>query len=139
MSRSLPPEVAAWWRDRRGQTEPIAAVVAVLAIGVGITLYAGVAADRSPTAESTDAEATMAQITAEIAADGVLDASASLDPEQFTRPGEAVRLELSYRNTTDSHGSTPPPDAAVTSRPVTVQIAPSVQVAGNLTVWVWES
>lgn len=139
MSRSLPPEVAAWCRDRRGQTEPIAALVAVLAIGMGIALYAGVAADRSPATEATDAEATMAQITADLAADGVVDADASLDPEQFTRPGEAARIELSYRTASEVHGTAPPPDADVASRPVTVQIEPSWQVAGNLTVWVWES
>lgn len=139
MSRSSPPELATWLRDRRGQTEPIAAIVAVLAIGVGIAMYAGVAADRSPAPESTDAEATMATLTAELAADGVLDADASLAPEQFTRPGEAARIELSYRNTSEFYGGSPPPDATVARRPVTVQIGPGEQVAGELTVWVWES
>ncbi|GAB3686202.1 hypothetical protein GCM10028857_17900 [Salinarchaeum chitinilyticum] len=139
MSCSLRRRATAWVRDRRGQAEPIAAIVAVLAIGMGLAMYAGVAADRSPSTDPTDAEATMAQVTAKLAPDGVVANDADLAPEQFTRPGEAGRIELAYRNTTDASGPTPPPDADVASRPVTVQIAPSWQVAGNLTLWVWES
>lgn len=139
MARSSRRSATAWCRDRRGQAEPIASLVAVLAIAMGIALYAGVAADRSHGTTSTDADATMERITADLVHDGVIDENTSLDPEQFTRPGEAARIELTYRDANGSHGATPPPDADVASRPVTVQIAPGWQVAGNLTVWVWES
>lgn len=125
-------------RDR-AQTEPIAALVAVLAIAIGLALYAGVAADQSPSREEPDAEATMQHVAAEILEDGVFGGSDDVDPEQFERPGESVRFELVRRNgRVRTMGPRPPDDADSATRPVTVEDGVG-RYPTRLTVYVWES
>lgn len=123
----------------RGQTEPIAALVAVLAIAIGLGIYAGVAADQSPGREEADAEATMQQLTAAAVADGVLDPAIALDPKAYRRPGEAVNVTVRYDGRIRSAGPTPPPDADSASRPVTIRTDAGEQVPGRIAVEVWNA
>ncbi|AGN02037.1 hypothetical protein L593_10460 [Salinarchaeum sp. Harcht-Bsk1] len=127
--------------DQRGQTEPIAALVALLAIAIGLGLYAGVAADQSPSRDGTNAEATMQRVEAAILEDGVFSdhGDRSVLPERFGRPGETVRIEI-----TDADGFVwtlgprAPPGAASASRPITLDWGRN-RIPAQLTVWVWES
>lgn len=132
--------IAAWWDDCRGQTEPIAAIVAVLAVGVGLALYAGVAAEQEPgEPESTDAEATMERVTAELLDDGVFANGENIRPARFDRPGETVAIEIRRDEGWVWHiGKRAPPEAERASRPVTVDV-PSGRYPAQLVVWVWES
>lgn len=139
MSSSSPPEDRPWSGNCRGQTEPIAAIVAVLAIGVGLALYAGVAADQQPDTEGTDAEATMERVTADLLEDGVLDPNGWIRPERYERPGESVRISTEWKQGTTHYGPDPPPDADVARRPVTLSAIDGVQYSGVLIVKVWES
>lgn len=124
----------------RAQTEPIAALVAVLAIAIGLGLYAGVAADHRIEEDGTDAEATMQRVSAAVIEDGVFGdpGDRSLDSERFARPGEAVRIEIRWEGNRWSIGRRAPPGADAAWRPVTVQTADR-QVPGRLVVRVWET
>lgn len=134
-----PRETAAWRRDRRGQAEPIAAIVAVLAIGVGLALYAGVAAEQRPERSGSDAEATMERLTAEAMDDGVLDAQAALEPDRYARPGEAVNVTIQVGDGPRTAGPAPPADADAERRPITVRTDSGEQLPGVLILEVWET
>lgn len=139
MSSSSPRSHSRWLADCRGQAEPIAAIVAVLAIGIGLALYAGVAADRQPETEPTDAEATMERVTADLLEDGVYGSDRLARPERYERPGEAVRITIEWKGRPMSYGPRAPPDADVARRPITVQAASGAQHSGVLIVEVWET
>jgi hypothetical protein len=140
-SSSRPEGPEAPWRIGKGraQTEPIAALVAVLAIAIGLGLYAGVAADHRVEEDGTDAEATMQRVSGAVLEDGVFadPGDRSLDPERFARPGERVRIELRWDGDRWSIGRRAPPEADAAWRPVTIQTADR-QVPGRLIVRVWE-
>lgn len=125
----------------RAQAEPIAALVAVLAIAIGLGLYAGVAADHRIEEDGTDAEATMQRVSAALLTDGVLDdpGDRSLDPERFERSGERVEIELRWNGNRRTFGSPAPPDADEAWRPVTVRTDADRQVPGRLVVRVWDA
>lgn len=126
--------------DERGQAEPIAALVAVLAIAIGLGLYAGVAVEQSPRSSenATSAEATMQRITAGMLEDGVVHDDGL--PDRFARPGDGVRVEIEWRGGGKTiYGPEPPPDADVATRPVSYRPLPGEQYTTTVTVWVWES
>lgn len=141
MSCSLPREPPAWLADRRGQTEPIAALVAVLAIAIGLGLYAGVAANHSPSGDRTDADATLQRIEAATLEDGVWSRPTGdrrISTGRFERPGEAVRIEIGNgTGVLVAAGSRAPDSADRASRPVTLDRGHD-RIPARLTVWVWE-
>lgn len=139
MSSSSRPEARTWLGDRRGQTEPIAAIVAVLAIAIGLALYAGVAADQQPESDEPDAEATLERVNEELLDDGVLTFRENVSPVRFERPGERVRFEIVRGGWIHrAHGPRAPPDADAASRPITVQSG-TERYPAVLTVYVWEA
>lgn len=147
------------WRTghtgRRGQVSPVAALVAVFAALVGVTLYAGVAADVDPGGRDR---------TAEIAADALLAAAADgdvVDRDGLRRAATdpAVAPAGAERNATLllpagegwSVGPAPPDaaegdrervDGAVAvrraDRTVAIRVAPGRIRTGTLRVRVWE-
>lgn len=129
----------AWRPGRRGQTEPIAALVAVLAIGIGIGLYAGVAADQESEPASTDAESTMERLAAAAIDDGVLDPVAAMQPWEYVRPGEAANVTIRVGGSEYSAGPVPPAGADATRRPVTVRTGPGEGQPGLVLLEVWET
>lgn len=125
----------------RAQTEPIAALAAVFALGLGLSLYAGVLDTTLPTL-STDRE------MAPNAADR-LEANASrfgaVRPP-LTRSVTAARPtghRLNATLRTDEHrwtGGPPRPDAAeCVDREVTVRLEPARVRPGILEVCVWRA
>lgn len=123
----------------RGQTEPIAALAAVFALGVGLSLYVG-ALDATLPRLSSDRE------MAPQAADRLEANASAVDAVEppLTTSVEAARPQgyrLNASLTTDSgfwSGGPPTPDAAeCVDRRVSVRVAPGRVRPGLLEVCVW--
>lgn len=139
MSRSSRPEGPSWrfLRARRGQTEPIAALVAVLAVGVALGLYAGAAADALPSSERSDATPAMERLASEAITDGTVDPVALPDPDRLAPAGQNASVTLRYDCVERRYGPAPPRGADSETRSVAIRIAPGDRRTGELTVEVW--
>lgn len=127
----------------RGQTEPIAALVAVFAVCVGVTVYAGahaglaaVDSDRAPAAPTADRAASA------LTADGAVNRSAFDDetlPDQIDAApdGYEYRLTIQVDGERVAAGPDPPADVDRTQRPIAVETAPGEIRPGLLVVEVW--
>lgn len=143
----------------RGQTEPIAALVAVVAVCLAVTVYAGALADVFPTLESERSveEATAERVWAAISDDAVLEApdrSGDVSVPVGALPqGYYVALRVSLvgdsgRLTSvasaqfgpggDRVDVEPPPDGDRVERPVAVRTRPARVRPGRLRVVVWQ-
>lgn len=129
---------------RRGQAEPLAALVAVVAVGAGVSLYAGALADAriAGAGPGSDPDA-----TAGTAADRALERVA---PVGVARPGRMADLPSvapsGYRlNATLTCGTerwtvgppAPPSATARADRPTSVRTAPGRIRPGTLRVVIW--
>ncbi|WP_424000036.1 DUF7285 family protein [Haloarcula salina] len=124
----------------RATTEPLAALVAVFAVGVGLSLYAGVLDDAFGSLEQD-------RIVAAPTADAVeqrLSSAGVVDPARTDSALDA--LPAGYRgnvtvSVTDagrwSTGPTPPAGADSDTRIVSVRVAPGTVRRGRLRVRVW--
>lgn len=146
-------------RTNRAQTEPLAALVAVVAIAVGIGIYGVYIADVLP-GESDDAveEPTIERVWDEISATGVYPAADS--PEQSISEsalprGKTVYVQITTANesarqitvgeaiyhegaTGTSPGPNDPPEhGRAVTRPIPVRLAPGNVTGGTLRVVVW--
>ncbi|SDX98405.1 DUF7285 family protein [Halopenitus persicus] len=131
----------------RGQTEPIAALVALLAVGAGLTMYAGVIADADP--------GTQPRETAGIVLDRVEDrvvVAGVAHPDRLRVPNDVGvdrrRVAIERRRigvamvtadrrwlAGDRNATRPlPAGTTVARRSVSVRIAPGEQVRGELRV-----
>jgi len=145
--------------DDRGQAEPIPALVAVAAVCLGVSLYAGYAADALPgTSDRAVEETTLDTVWTELGEDGLYDPSADvLDTlSRETLPdGYHVRVTISVEDTRgdrrvvdrvriDAHGDgdpgSPSEDARTASRsiPVVDEDLPGEIDVGTLSVEVWQ-
>lgn len=143
----------------RGQTEPLAALVAVSAVAIGIGLYAGYVAGVLPGATGdTVEEPTIQRAWSEIQDDGLYHASdkplQDIDEEAIPR-GETVYLEVTTANEDaemvtveralyDEAGEqvslgpdVPPEHGQAVTRPIPVRTSPGDVRAGTLRVVVW--
>lgn len=148
--------------DRRGQTEPLAALVAVFAVCIGVTLYVGVYAETTPDrTDRTLAEPALDEAMAALADDGTVgperldnrtidlqfsegeersetgpsdepDGTASIAPKGYQYNVTVVLREIRW-----SIGPTPPPDADHAERRVPVEHSPGRIESGRLIVEVW--
>lgn len=125
----------------RAAVEPLAALVAVLAVGAALGLYAvaldGAAVDR----ERPSAEPVLDRVERTATVGGVVDPDRLRDVEKFRYPttvtvrtdGAAWRIESGddapRRAATGGDGAT-----AVAERPVTVRVGPGQNVRGTLRV-----
>lgn len=126
------------WSGRRGQVEPLAALVAVLAVGAALALYADVllAAEPSPTGPGT-ADATLQRVATTVS-DGAVALPARVPRAVDAGPaGRPVNVTLSAGDRTWTVGPTPPPDASNASRPASVRLRPGRVQPGRLRVVVW--
>lgn len=142
--------------DDRGQTDPIAALVAVAAVCLAISLYAGHVAEAMPgTSDRSVEDATLERVWSEIGSGGAYDPSdgglADLEPTALP-DGYVVGVTVTIRdeNGTDvvfddaqflpeerANGRSAPAESATTSRPIAVVYGPGDVRAGTLTVEVW--
>ena len=123
----------------RAQTEPLAALVAVFALGVGLSLYAG-ALDATLPALTTDRE------MAPYAADRLVAESSAFGAvvpplEDHVAPARPTGYELNASLRTDEGTWVAGPDrssaAECVDRSVTVRVAPGRVRPGLLEVCVW--
>lgn len=117
-----------------GQTEPLAALVAVAAVCLALSLYAGLVTERLPRTSGPDAEPVLERIVDDIAPDGV---AAPVRLDAIEESATRHNVSLAIANDSWTVGPTPPPDANTARRPVPVERAPGRVLAGRLRVSVW--
>jgi hypothetical protein len=144
--------------SRRGQTEPLAALVSVAAICVAISVYAGFASSLVPELGSDQRvdRATLDSVWADTSEDGIIDAGTvpeRIETETLPRGyhvavtvtivGEDGRLDAVDSVTFDASGSRasvePPETAPSSSRPVPVRVGDGDVRPGTLRVVVWDA
>lgn len=123
----------------RGQVEPLAALAAVLAVAVGLSLYVGVL-------DTTLPELTTDRRMAVTAADRLVTEATSFgaiatpldEPAEAARPtGHELNATLRSDGRTWTAGSPRPPSADCVTRRVTVGVAPGRVRPGRLEVCTW--
>jgi len=141
----------------RAQTEPLAALVAVVAVCLAVTVYAGVLTDLRPAlgSERSVEEATAERVWAALGENGVFDGRSagvsvpvSALPQGYyvsidvTVVGEDGRLDHVASEQFDPGGDPadvdPPADSERIDRPVAVRTQPAEVLPGRLRVVVWE-
>ena len=125
---------------RRAQVEPVAAVVAVLALCLALAAYGAVSEGVLPDRESSaPADQVLDDaVDAATAAGSVVVSPAHLTGDVTPAGYEvSVRLTASERSWTVGADS-PPPDATSASRRVPVRVTPEDVQPGRLTVEVWQ-
>jgi hypothetical protein len=122
----------------RGAVEPIAALVAVFAVSVGLALYAGVVEDALATAGGTQNRAapTADAVERRLASAGVVH------PERIENASLAIPAGYEGNVTlrtgsTWTTGPTPPPRADTATRLVSVRVGLGTIERGSLSVRVW--
>lgn len=143
--------------DTRGQTEPLAALVAVTVVCVAVLIYAGVLSGIVPQlgAERSVGEATSERVWDAISEDGLYDASDPLQesiavetlPQGYyvsitvTYVGHDGRLVSAAAETFDAHADPvdfdPPADAERHERPIPIKRRPGDVQPATLRVVVW--
>lgn len=123
---------------RRGQVEPLAALVAVLAVGFALALYVdALAAARPPPTESGVADATLPRVRAAVTDGSVARPELLADAVERGPEGHDVNVTLSTDERTWTAGPVAPAEAPNASRPVGVRRAPGRIEPGLLRVVVW--
>lgn len=98
------------WSDR-AQVEPVAALVAVFAVGTALSVYAGVLDSTLQTPDRNLAEPTVEQAEHAVADVGVLNPEALPTGLRAGPDGYQVNLTLDAAGQTWHAGPTPPPSA----------------------------
>lgn len=144
-------------RDGRGQTEPLAALVAISVVCLAVSIYAGFLSGIVPQlgAERSVGEATSARVWNAISEDGLYNASDPLResiaaetlPQGYyvsiavTYVGDDGRLVSVAAETFDAHadpiGLDPPADAERHERPIPLKRGPGDVQPATLRVVVW--
>lgn len=144
------------WSDK-GQAEPIAALVALLAVGAGLGIYAGVLANAPPEPTPDVAERTLDRVHDASTSNGVVDpadltipAAATSGTDRGGSTDDPVLAELTsgeYRwitgtatsdDRTAAEIAAEDPAAHSVKRRVSVRIAPGDTRPGTLRVVVWQ-
>lgn len=141
--------------NSRGQSEPLAALVAVAVVCVVVSLYVGTLADvvGQTGSDRSVAAATMDGVWRDVSDEGVYESGT--DIERAVSPssipdGYAVAVEVTVvaadgteriagrARLGGGEATTPPADAERTSRPVSVRRRPGDVRPGRITVEVWQ-
>lgn len=130
-----PPSTCAS-RDR-GQTEPLAALAALLAVGIGLALFAGAAAEVPGGSDRSLAEPALERAAATAVESGGVAPKDLPSPSTVAPDGFEANVTLLFDGRARHVGPTPPPHADRASRPVTVRVGPGDQRPGRLVVEVW--
>lgn len=137
-----------WSGDRRGanarfsdatraQTEPLAALVAVFAVGVALTTYAGVLDATLPTPDRNVAEPTVERVERAVCEAGVADPDALAGGLRRGPDGYETNLTLEADGRTWHAGPTPPASADAAVLAVSVRVGPGRVRPGRLRAEVW--
>jgi hypothetical protein len=123
----------------RGQVDPLPALLAVVVVGLSLSLYTG-ALDALPASDDG------ADDRADVALTAVCDAvcpGGVVDPQRLDAAGAAspdrhrLHVRVVTSDDTWTSGPTPPADAGRATRPVSVRLDSGRVVAGRLVVEVW--
>ncbi|EMA65821.1 hypothetical protein C461_14011 [Halorubrum aidingense JCM 13560] len=124
--------------DERAAVEPIAALVAVLAVGAALGLYTVALDDATPDTERPAAEATLDRIEPDVTTGGVVDPTRLNDIEfrfatalELTADGERWRVD-SGDDAPESTAAQRSGSVAVAERTVTVRVDPGRNVRGTI-------
>jgi len=139
MSRSSDERFPREGTESRAAVEPIAALVAVLAVGAALGLYVGALDDAAPDRERPTAEATLDRVEPAVTTGGVVDPERLRGVGEF-RFGATVEIQADGETWTVRSGDEAPvaeaargTDAvAVAERPVTVSVEPGRNIRGTL-------
>lgn len=144
MSLPSPRPTALLSTDDRAAVEPVAALVAMLAVGLALGLYVTALDEAAPDDAGPAAESALERAERTLVVGGVVDPGRMRDLET---PGTATAIELEadgerWLAASGPDAPGPPgvrsPDAvAVAERTVTVRVAPGRNVRGTLRAVVW--
>lgn len=119
----------------KGYVEPIAALAAVFAVVVGITVYAGVVGDVLEPSERAVAKAVLEDVLHRAEVEGVLDPAALAGAEPPA--GWRANVTLATGEGRWRTGPDPPDDADRATRQVPVRLGPGTVRPGRITVVAW--
>jgi hypothetical protein len=123
--------------ERRAQVEPLAALAALFAVGVGLSTYALVVADAAPPTDRDAAGPALAAVHDEVTVRGVVR-PARLDRALDARPfGARLNVSLTAGERRWAVGPTAAVHGDRASRPVSVRLGPGRIRHGRLGVVVW--
>jgi hypothetical protein len=123
--------------SRRAQTEPLAALAAVFAVGVALTTYAGVLDATVPTPGRNLAEPTVERAERAVSKAGVADPDRLAAGLRAGPDGYEVNLTLRSDGRTWHDGPTPPESADAATLAVSVRLGPGRVRPGRLRAEVW--
>jgi hypothetical protein len=123
----------------RGQTEPLAALVAVAAVAVGLSLYAGALDDAFEDAPDREiAEPTLDRVERTLAPAGVVEPASLPDGRVRVPAGYDVNITLTTDREWWSTGPVPPADESDSAgRLTSVLVGPTDVRPGRFQVVVW--
>lgn len=122
----------------RGQTEPIAALLAVAVIAAGLALYAGVLDDALDVEPNRDvAAATLERVEAHLTPTGVVRPARLPSATDVTPAGYRTNVTVVANGTRTSLGPAPPSTGESAARTVSVRTGPATVDRGRLRVVVW--
>lgn len=121
----------------RGQVEPLAAVAAVFAVGVGLTMYAGALEDARPGGNDPAVQPALDSAERAVSEGGVVEPRRLSAALEAAPEGHRLNATLETRGTRWQVGPTPPAIARNATARVSVRAAPGEVRPGRLTVRVW--
>ncbi|WP_335999877.1 DUF7285 family protein [Halorientalis halophila] len=122
----------------RGQVEPIAAIVAVFAVGVGLTIYTGAVQDALPGTQPRNvAQPTLSAVEDHISEAGVIDPERLRESTEHAPDGRTLNATLRVGDRRWAIGPRPPESARQASTRASVRLRPGTIRPGRLTVRVW--
>ncbi|MFC7139414.1 hypothetical protein ACFQMA_06125 [Halosimplex aquaticum] len=122
----------------RGQTEPVAALVAVVVVALALAVYAGAFEGSLPGSVDRDhAEAAADRVERAITAGGVARPGRLGDALDRVPTGFEANATLTVGDRTEHAGSAAPTTADSASRRVSVRVGAGRVASGRLEVHVW--
>jgi hypothetical protein len=122
----------------RAQVEPLAALVAVFAVGAALTAYAGVLDATIPSPDRNVAGPTVERVERAVGDEtGVVTPSALTEGLRAGPDGYALNLTLRWAGRTWHAGPTPPPTADAAEVATSIRVGPGQIRPGRLRAEVW--
>lgn len=122
----------------RAQVHPVSALVAVFAVGVALSAYAGVLDATLSTPDRNLAEPTVDRVERRVTDAGVVDPAALADGARAGPDGYRVNLTLTAVGTTWRIGRRAPARADAAEVAVSVRVGPGRVRPGSLRAEVWQ-
>ncbi|WP_332898328.1 DUF7285 family protein [Haladaptatus sp. CMSO5] len=122
---------------RRAQLDPVPALIAVVVVGLGMSLYAGVVTDFLPN-HQVNPTPTLHHLSAHMQTNGVVEPGRLHRLDSVGPAGYETNATLEAGGKRWSRGPTAPADAATARERVSIRVAPGRINLGWLTVRLWQ-